>query len=109
MDDNTRQPEEDARQHARVDVLYLITYVNSENDVQQTPISMGRALDISPAGVRMEVLEPVKIGSRMEVQIAIRETRLPIRGRVVRVTEEDGRYIVGMAFEKIQKELEDLS
>jgi len=109
MDDSTRQQEEDTRQHARVEVLYLMSYVNKEDDIQQTPISMGRALDISPAGIRLEVFEPVEIGSQMEIQIAIRETSLPVRGRVIHVVEEDGKYVVGMEFEKVQKELEDLS
>ncbi len=109
MDNNTRPPDEDARNHPRVDVLYLITYVNKENDVQQTPISMGRALDISPAGVRLEVFEPVHVGSEMEVQIAVRETRLAIRGRVIHAAEEDGKQVLGVKFDELQKELEDLA
>lgn len=109
MDEDTRQEDKETRKHARVEVLYLMSYVSKEDGVQQSPVSMGRALDISPAGVRLEVLEPVKVGLQMEIQIAIRETSLPIRGRIVHVKEEDGKYIVGLEFERVQKELQDLS
>ena len=105
------EPKEDysggeRRRTPRIEAVYLLSYINRRQNVQQTPISMGRTLDISPVGARVELFEPIAAGSEMELQIAVAETCVHVRGSVVRVEScESGKYIAGVAFAHEQAEL----
>ncbi len=76
---------EDPRRHPRIRGLYLVSYTNREKGVQKFPVSLGRTLDLSKSGIRLEVFQEIVMGSEMEVEIGIREDNIVIRGRVVRV------------------------
>ncbi len=100
---------EDKRRFPRLSILYLISYVSKEGGVQQTPISMGRVLDISPGGVRVEVFEEVDEGAEMELTITIGETSVAARGKVVRVEPaEKTKRILGIQFSGVVEELKGL-
>ncbi len=95
------------RRHPRIKVLYLLAYVNKEEGVQRCPISMGRVLDVSQGGVRVEVLEAVARQSEMELHIALGEREIDVCGAVVYVsTGEQGRYLIGIQFDHEVAELE---
>lgn len=94
------------RRFARLKSLYLISYVNKEKGVQRCGISMARTLDISPAGVRVEVYQQVNPDSIMEMEIAIEETIFSQRGIVIHSEQTaNGNYIIGIEFDKIKPEL----
>jgi len=70
---------------------------------------MGRTLDISPVGVRIEVYRDIKIDSIMEMEIGLKELNFSVQGKVVRVQEVDKKvYILGIQFDEFQPELGDL-
>jgi len=74
------------RKHPCIKNLLLITYVNKQGIEQKIPVSMWRILNIHPLGARIEIYEPVKQNSCMEIDIAVKESELTIKGRVVYVT-----------------------
>jgi len=97
------------RSYPRIKKLYLISYVNKTEGHQTSPVSMGRTLDISPVGVRIEVYRDIKIDSIMEMEIGLKELNFSVQGKVVRVQEVDKKvYILGIQFDEFQPELGDL-
>lgn len=98
------------RSYPRVKKLYLISYVNKAEGHQTSPVSMGRTLDISPVGVRIEVYRDIKIDSIMEMEIGLKEFNFSVQGKVVRVQEVDKKvYILGIQFDEFQPELNDIA
>lgn len=98
------------RSSPRLKKLYLISY-RSEVEGQQhqsAPVSMGRTLDISQTGVRVEVYRDIKVDSKMEMEIGLKEFNFSVQGKVVRSKEVDDKvYIIGIQFDEIQPELGD--
>lgn len=78
---------DDPRRHPRIRGLYLVSYTNREKGVQKFPVSLGRTLDLSKSGIRLEVFQEIQQDSEMEVEIGIREDNIVLKGRVVRVDE----------------------
>jgi len=96
------------RRFPRVKKLYLLSYVNRLEGRQTSPVSIGRTLDISPAGIRIEVFQDIEIDSEMEMEIGLKKFDSTIRGKVMRVqkiAEKD--YIIGIRFDQEQPDLSD--
>ncbi len=94
------------RHYARLKSLHLLSYITKEGDIQKCGISMARTLDISPAGVRVEVYQPIDPESVMEMEIAVKETIFFLQGRVIyREDSPNGNYILGIQFDKNSPEL----
>ena len=94
------------RCYPRLKSLWLISYVGKEGGVQKTPISMGRTLDISPAGVKLETIEPLDTNALLEMEIAIKERIFSVYGHVVYCREiPAANYIVGVQFDQPVEEI----
>lgn len=94
------------RRYPRVNKLFLIAYVNREENKQRTPVCIGRTLDISPAGIGMEVYEEVNAGSTMEMELDLKDFILSVQGKVMHARrDEEGRYIIGVEFDEPQEKL----
>ena len=94
------------RRYPRISRLCLIAFVNREGGEQRTPVSVGRTLDVSPAGIGLEVFEEVHAGSTMEMEISLEDSLLEVKGKVVHVTpREEGRAVIGVAFDVPQERL----
>jgi len=89
----------DKRKFVRVSSLnlsYVLVDGNQQDAGKQT---MGRTLNVSEAGVRLETNLPVDIGHQMMVSIGLEEELVDIRGRVVHSKQnEDGNYELGVEF-----------
>ena len=94
------------RRYPRLQALYLLSYVNKESGVQKAGISMARTINISPAGVAVEVYEAINRDSTMEMEIAIKELVYVVQGIVIHSHKKSsGNYIIGIQFDKVQKDL----
>ncbi len=94
------------RDYPRVKKLYLISYLNKENGRQISSISMGRTLDLSASGIRVEVFQTINIDSEMELEIIRDETLFKVTGSVLRVTSTgDEIFVLGIQFDEVQEEL----
>ena len=97
------------RCYARLNKLFLIAYVNREGEEQRTPVSIGKVVDISPAGIGMEVYEEVRTGSLMEMEIDLHDTLLKVQGKVAHVRRgEAGCHYIGVEFNETQAQLANL-
>ena len=101
-----RTREKERRRHPRVKSLYLVSYVSKEGDVQKSGVSMARTVNVSQAGVGVEVYEPIEADTLMEMEIAVKETIFSVRGKVVHSQRKpDGHWVMGIAFDEVQEEL----
>ena len=100
------QPHRERRIHPRVQALYLVSYVTDTGDLQKKSAEIGRTLDISSAGIRLEVYERIAPNSDVEVEIAIGEMMFSTRGKFVYARETDcGIFIAGIEFTQRHPEL----
>jgi len=99
---------EEKRAYPRVKNLYLVSYIHKEAGRQISPVSMGRTLDLSPSGVRLEVFQPIKAESEMEMEIAMEDSQVSVNGVVLRALEAgDDVFVLGIRFNKVCGELID--
>ncbi len=88
------------RDYPRVKKLYLISYINNDKGHNLSPISMGRTLDISPSGIRLEVYQRLMMNSVIEMEIGFQEERFSTKGKIARIEQIDEKtYIVGIQFD----------
>ncbi len=94
------------RRYPRLESLYLVSYVSREGDVQKSGVSMARTVNISPAGVAVEVYQPLALHSRIEMEIAIRDRIFAVNGEVIHSqAQPNGNWIIGIEFDQSQEEL----
>jgi len=98
---------EEKRVTPRVQKLFMIAYLPKESGPSRTPVSLGRTVDISPAGVGMEVYKEVAVGAVMELEIDLDGLPVLARGKVVRVDLLDnGNFLIGVSFDAEQELLQ---
>ena len=78
---------EDKRKYTRIDSLHLINYVFSEEDGSGSAQGMGRTLNVSEAGIRLETHTPIMVSSTVSLTIGIEEDVVEIKGRVIYTKE----------------------
>jgi hypothetical protein len=94
------------RRSPRVNKLFLTAYVNREGEEQKTPVSLGRTLDISAAGVGMEIYQEVQVGSAMDMEFDLQGALLTVQGKVVHARREGEHcYVIGVEFNEAQPQL----
>ena len=87
------------RKFIRIDSLnlsYILVDASDDDDEKQT---MGRTLDVSEAGIRLETAVPVELDSTLMLTIGLEEELVDIKGRVVHSSKGEGdRYQLGVEF-----------
>ncbi len=90
---------EDKRRFPRFNSLNL-SYVlvdGGENEVERQ--TMGRTLDVSEVGIRLETHMPVDVGSEMLLSVGLEDEVLDIRGRVIHCSQnKEGNNELGVEF-----------
>ena len=96
--------------YPRVKKLFLISYINKEEGRQISPVSMGRTLDVSPSGVRVEVFQRIGINSQMELDIACNDETVSADGIVVHSSKIGNEvFVLGIKFNKTYHQLAENS
>ena len=99
---------DERRRHPRVRILNLFSYVTKEGDKQTTAVSIGRALDVSASGMRLELHQQVNPGSAMELEIAIEEELFNVTGKVIHVHETSpGVHVAGVRFDDVYADVNE--
>ena len=96
------------RKHQRIASLNLlhVEVYKEENVIKQ---GAGRTLNISESGILLEIHFPIDTDNVVvQVSIGLKEDLLEIRGKSVRCLKaENGKYQVGILFDKITNETTD--
>jgi hypothetical protein len=101
---------QEKRGYPRVKKLFLISYISKEEGRQVSPVSMGRTLDVSPSGVRVEVFQRIGINSQMELDIACNDETVSADGIVVHSNKIGNEvFVLGIKFNKMQHQLAEKS
>jgi len=98
---------EEKRVTSRVQKLFMIAYLPKETGPSRTPVSLGRTVDISPAGAGMEIYKEIAVGTVMEMEIDLDGLPVLARGKAVRVDLLDnGNFLIGVSFDAEQELLQ---
>ncbi|UCH20445.1 MAG: PilZ domain-containing protein [Deltaproteobacteria bacterium] len=86
------------RKFIRIDSLNL-SYVLVDGNDDEEKQTMGRTLNVSEAGIRLETAVPVELNSNLTLTIGLEEDLVDIKGTVVHSSKGEGdRYQLGVKF-----------
>lgn len=64
---------------------------------------MGRTLDVSVDGIKLEVHNCLEKGTLLLVTVGLEDNLIRLIGEITHTFHRDGRYVSGIAFRKITK------
>jgi c-di-GMP-binding flagellar brake protein YcgR len=88
------------RRAPRVAALYHIV-ISSDGESEEVSITVGRTVDVSETGVRVEVPGVLCVDDKVRIEIAVEETVVNARGRVIRVARLGELVEAGIEFTRI--------
>ena len=93
------------RSSRRIRSLNLTSYTPRKGEEQQYIVSIGRTLDVSEGGVRVETHRKLANGTELEMDIAIEDRIITAKGEVVHTEElKNGLFGTGIRFSAISDE-----
>lgn len=92
------------RSYIRLDSLHLLDYLIIDREGRQTTHSMGRTLDVSEHGLKLEVTEPMSNGDTLLVTLGLEDDLIDLTGKVKYSQKTADRYTVGIEFSDISDE-----
>ena len=102
-----REPENrgEKRGSRRIRSLNLTSYTPKRGDEQEYIVSIGRTIDVSDGGVKVETHRKLAEGTKLDMDIAIEEKIVTATGEVVHSEElENGLFGTGIRFTSISDE-----
>jgi len=85
---------EDKRCHERVHSLNLVSLSKYSEDGYVELAELGRTLDLSEGGIRLEAFEVIPVGTSTRLRIALRDDIVDVGGRVAYIEEGDDNHII---------------
>jgi hypothetical protein len=93
------------RSSRRIRSLNLTSYTPRKGEEQQYIVSIGRTLDLSEGGVKVETHRKLANGTELEMDIAIEDRIITAKGEVVYTEElKSGLFGTGIQFTSISDE-----
>lgn len=92
------------RRFNRKNSLHLLDYLIIDKDGLQTTYSMGRTLDVSENGLKLETTQKISKGDTLLITVGLEDDLVDLRGEVVHTEIVDERYISGVEFRDIPEE-----
>ena len=91
------------REYSRVDSIYLLNYVNLDENDKEMMQGMGRTMNVSESGIMLETHVAFKENDTVDVVVGLKEDMVPIRGKVIFTrTTETSRFQSGIQFLDIE-------
>ncbi len=104
MSESTSSTERLERRRApRVRALYHIV-ITSEGGQREVSVVVGRTVDISETGVRVETPGHLNVDDKVRLEIAVEETVVNAKGRVIRAMRVGDLIEAGIEFTVIADE-----
>jgi len=92
------------RHFIRLDSLHLLDYIVVDSHGIRGRYSMGRTLDISENGIKLETNKPLLTGDTLIVTIGLEEDLIDLQGEVAYTRPESNMFISGIQFTEINDE-----
>ena len=87
MSDRDLESVREKRSSRRIRSLNLTSYTPRKGEEQQYIVSIGRTLDVSEGGVKVETHRKLADGTEPEMDIAIEDSIITAKGEVVNMVE----------------------
>jgi hypothetical protein len=99
MGESVNDEAKEQRRSPRIRSLHLTSYVPRKGSEQDYIVSIGRTLDVSRGGVKVEVHRELAKGTELDMDIAIEDRLITAKGVVVHVEPlPGGLYGTGIRF-----------
>lgn len=89
------------RKFIRKNSLHLLDYLVIDKNGLQTTYSMGRTLDVSENGIKLETTQQISKGDTLLITVGLEDELVELRGEVVHSEILDQRYLTGIEFQDI--------
>jgi hypothetical protein len=97
------------RRHPRKKTFSLVSFVQKDGEADLSAVVMGRTLNISASGIRLESIEPIAVGTALDMEIALGNQVFSLLGTVVYCRKiQDELYMVGIRFQETSDELSEV-
>jgi hypothetical protein len=105
MGESVHESVKEQRKSRRIRSLHLTSYVPRQGGEQKYIVSIGRTLDVSQGGVKVEVHRELAEGTELDMDIAIEDRLLTAKGVVVYAKPlPNGLYGTGIRFTAISED-----
>jgi hypothetical protein len=105
MSERDLESVKDKRSSRRIRSLNLTSYTPRKGEEQQYIVSIGRTLDVSEGGVKVETHRKLANGTELEMDIAIEDRIITAKGEVIHTEElKNGLFGTGIRFSAISDE-----
>jgi hypothetical protein len=91
------------RKFIRYDALHLLDYLVLDEEGKTGDYSMGRTIDVSIDGIKLETVYPLKVGNHLVITVGLEDDLINLEGRITHTAPRDGRFVSGVTFLKITK------
>lgn len=92
------------RKFIRYDSLHLLDYLVLDEEGKPGIYSMGRTIDVSLDGLKLETTTELSLNTRLLITVGIEDDLVDLEGQTTHAHPQDGRYISGITFLKTSKE-----
>lgn len=92
------------RRFIRYDSLHLLDYQIIDDQGQAGQYSMGRTIDVSVDGIKLETVYPLQENTHLLLTIGLEDDLIDLEGVTTHASPHDGRYVSGVNFIKITKD-----
>ena len=92
------------RKFIRYDSLHLLDYLVLDEEGKPGIYSMGRTIDVSLDGLKLETANPIAPSTRLLITVGIEDDLIDLEGKTTHARPKDGRHILGITFLKTSKE-----
>jgi hypothetical protein len=92
------------RKFIRWDAIHLLDYIVLDPDGSEGRYSMGRTLDVSLNGLKLETSHEIPLDAELEITVGIEEDLVDLVGRITHKSEKGGRFVSGIEFVKMSAE-----
>ncbi len=98
----------DRRRFKRVKSLNLVRFIHYNPNLIPDYEGYARTLDLSKKGIRMESNKEFSEGSLVDLDIAIDDVILSLKGKIVNMAKKEEFFWYGIEFENIDEEAQKL-
>ena len=91
------------RKFIRYDALHLLDYIVLDEDGKPGVYSMGRTIDVSIDGLKLETIYALKANTHLLLTVGLEDDLIDLEGLTTHAAPCDGRFVSGVTFLKITK------
>ncbi|THB79540.1 MAG: PilZ domain-containing protein [Desulfobulbaceae bacterium] len=92
------------RKFIRLDSIHLLDYIIVDTAGVHGRYSMGRTLDVSLNGLKLETVEPLEPIDNLEITVGVEEDLVDLLARITHTEPAGNRYVSGLEFIKMSSE-----